>query len=130
MTDKDYDQLRQIKEAIQAFNSKKLYESSLALYKALDYQSNKTERISPSTFDGFIDSFNLSKNAINKDKAFVSHWKHIEFVFQVADSEITRVQSLFDTGEVDRNEYQSFLFFTTSTKRRKLQTKRTGKDYP
>jgi len=116
MTDKDYDKLKQIEEAIQAFNSKKLYESSLALYKALDYQSNKTERISPATFEGFIDSFNLSKNAINKDKAFVSHWKHIEFIFQVADSEITRVQSLFDTGEVDRNEYQSFLFFTIQLK--------------
>ena len=88
----------------------------MALYKALDYQSNKTERISPATFEGFIDSFNLSKNAINKDKAFVSHWKHIEFIFQVADSEITRVQSLFDTGEVDRNEYQSFLFFTIQLK--------------
>jgi hypothetical protein len=116
MTDKDYDKLKQIEEAIQAFNSKKLYESSLALYKALDYQSNKTERISPATFDGFIDSFNLSKNAINKEKAFVSHWKHIEFIFQVADSEITRVQSMFDTGEVDRNEYQSFLFFTIQLK--------------
>ncbi len=116
MTDKDYDKLKQIEEAIQAFNGKKLYESSLALYKALDYQSNKTERISPNTFEGFIDSFNLPKNSINKDKAFISHWKQVEFIFQVADSEITRVQSLFDTGEVDRNEYQSFLFFTIQLK--------------
>jgi adenine-specific DNA-methyltransferase len=116
MTDKDYDKLKQIEQAIQAFNSKKLYESSLAFYKALDYQSSKTERIRPNNFEGFIDSFNLPKNAINKDKAFVNHWKHIEFIFQVADSEITRVQSLFDTNEVDRNEYQSFLFFTIQLK--------------
>lgn len=116
MTEKDYDKLKQIEEAIRSFNSKKLYESSLTLFKALDYQSNKTERISPNNFEGFIDSFNLPKNAINKDKAFVSHWKHIEFIFQVADSEITRVQSLFDTGEVDKNEYQSFLFFTIQLK--------------
>lgn len=116
MTDKDYDKLKQIEEAIQAFNSKKLYESSLTLYKALGYESTKTERISPTTFEGFIDNFNLSKNAINTDKAFVSHWKQIEFIFQVADSEITRVQSLFDTGDVDRNEYQSFLFFTLQLK--------------
>lgn len=116
MTEKDYDKLKQIEEAIQSFNSKKLYESSLAFYKALDYQSNKTERISPNNFEGFIDSFNLPKNSINKEKAFVSHWKHIEFIFQVADSEITRVQSLFDTGEVDKNEYQSFLFFTIQLK--------------
>jgi len=116
MTDKDYDKLKQIEEAIQAFNSKKLYESSIALFKALDYQSNKTERISPNNFDGFVDSFSIPKNTINKEKAFVSHWKHIEFIFQVADSEITRVQSLFDTGEVDRNEFQSFLFFTIQLK--------------
>lgn len=116
MTEKDYDKLKQIEEAIQSFNSKKLYESSLALFKALNYQSNKTEHISPNNFDGFIDSFNLPKNAINKDKAFVSHWKQIEFIFQIADSEITRMQSLFDTGEVDKNEYQSFLFFTIQLK--------------
>ncbi len=116
MTEKDYDKLKQIEEAIQAFDTKKLYESSLALYKSLDYQSNKTERISPNNFEGFIESFSIPKNSINKEKAFVSHWKQIEFIFQVADSEITRVQSLFDTGEVDRNEYQSFLFFTIHLK--------------
>jgi len=116
MVEKDYDKLRQIEEAIQAFDTKKLYESSLALYKSLDYQSNKTERISPNNYEGFIESFSLPKNSINKEKAFTSHWKHIEFIFQVADSEITRVQSLFDTGEVDRNEYQSFLFFTIHLK--------------
>jgi DNA integrity scanning protein DisA with diadenylate cyclase activity len=112
MTDKNNDKLIQIEEAIQTFDSEKLYESSIALYKALDYQSNKTERISPNNFNGFTDSFGISKNTINQEKAFVSHWKQIEFIFQVADSEITRVQSLFDTAEVDNNEFQSFLFFT------------------
>lgn len=116
MTERDYDKLKQIEEAIQAFSNKKLYESSLAFYKALDYQSNKTDRLSPANFDGFIDGFGLSKNAINKEKALVSHWKQVEFIFQVADAEITRVQSLFDTGEVDRNEFQSFLFFTIHLK--------------
>jgi adenine-specific DNA-methyltransferase len=116
MTDKDYDKLKQIEEAIQSFNSKKLYESSLAFFKALDYQSNKTAQISPNNFDGFLDSFNLPKNSINKEKALVSHWKNIEFIFQVADSEITRIQSLFDSGKVDNNEYQSFLFFAIHLK--------------
>ena len=116
MAEKESDKLIQIEEAIQSFNNKKLYESSIAFFKSLDYQSNKTAQLSSNNYDGFIDSFNLSKNAINKDKAFVSHWKYIEFIFQVADSEITRVQSLFDTGEVDSNEYQSFLFFTIQLK--------------
>ena len=116
MTDKDYDKLKQIEETIQGFNSATLHESSLALFKALDYTSNKTVRISPATFEGFMDSFNLPKTAINKEKALVSHWKRIEFIFQVSDAEITRVQSLFDTGEVDTNEYQSFLFFSIQLK--------------
>lgn len=116
MTDKDYAKLKQIEEAIQSFNSKDLYESSLRFFKALDYQSNKIIKLNPGNYEGFIDSFNLSKNSINKEKALVSHWKKIEFIFQVADSEITRIQSLFDTGEVDSNEYQSFLFFTIQLK--------------
>lgn len=116
MVERESDKLIQIEEAIQSFNNKKLYESSIAFFKSLDYQSNKTNQLSSNNYDGFIDSFNLSKNAINKDKAFVNHWKYIEFIFQVADSEITRVQSLFDTGEVDSNEYQSFLFFTIQLK--------------
>lgn len=116
MTDKDYDKLKQIEDAIQFFNGNKLYESSIILFKALDYLSRKTERISPNNFDGFIDNFNISKNLINKDKAFVGHWNKVEFIFQVADSEITRIQTLFDTNEVDRNEYQSFLFFAIQLK--------------
>lgn len=116
MTDKDYDKLRQIEEGIQAFDTEKLYESSIAFFKALDYQSNKTQRIQPNNFEGLIDSFNLSKNSINKEKALVEQWKNIEFIFQIADSEITRIQSLFDTNEVDKNEYQSFLFFTIQLK--------------
>ena len=116
MTDKDYDKLKLIEESIQAFDTEKLYESSIAFFKALDYQSNKTQLIRPNSFEGFIDSFNLSKSSINKEKALVDQWKRIEFIFQVADSEITRIQSLFDTGEVDKNEYQSFLFFTIQLK--------------
>lgn len=77
MTDKDYDKLKLIEEAIQSFNSKKLYESSLAFFKALDYTSNKTAQLSPNNFEGFLDSFNLSKASINKEKALVNHWKNI-----------------------------------------------------
>lgn len=43
MTDKDYDKLKQIEEAVQSFDSRKLYESSIALFKSLDYQSTKTD---------------------------------------------------------------------------------------
>ncbi len=116
MNEKDYDKLKQIEDAIQSFNSKALYESSLAFFNALDYHSNKTIKLSPNTYENLINSFSLSNDAINKEKAFVTHWKQIEFIFQIADSEITRIQSLFDSGKVDNNEYQSFLFFAIQLK--------------
>ncbi len=121
MTDKDYDKLKQIEEAIQAFNRNKLYESSLALYSALGYTSNKTERISPATFDGFMESFNLSKNAINREKALVNEWKQIEFIFQVADNELnsgitSQIEFVFEPPKFNSNEYNSFIFFTIQLK--------------
>ena len=105
-----------IKIAIQSFDSSKLYESAIRFFNVLDYKSDKTDRIKPTNFDGFLDAFNISTSSVNKEKALASHWKKIEFIFQVADSEITRIQSLFDTGEVDINEYQSFLFFAIQLK--------------
>ena len=117
MTDKNYDKLKQIEEAIQSFNRANLYESSLAFFKALDYQSHKTVRINPPNFDGFLESFSLSKNSINQDKAFSSDWKQVEFLFQFAEDDITHAQFLFDNHEVDRNEYQSFLFFAIQLKK-------------
>lgn len=116
MSEKDYDKLKQIEIAIEQFDSKRLYESSLELLNALDYYSSKSARIQPNTFEGFLNNFNIPNSTINKDKALSSHWKQMEFIFQISDSEITRVQSIFDTGEVDRNEYQSFLFFAIKLK--------------
>lgn len=47
MTDKAYHKLKQIEEALQAFDRANLYDSSIALWRALDYQSNKTDRALP-----------------------------------------------------------------------------------
>jgi adenine-specific DNA-methyltransferase len=112
MTDKDYEKLKQIEEAVQAFNSKMLYESTMVFFNALDYQSEKTVRLSSPTYEGLLEGFSIPKNTINKEKALIDQWKQIEFIFQVGDSEVTQIQSLFDTGKVDRNEFQSFLFFS------------------
>ena len=68
MAEKESDKLIQIEEAIQSFNNKKLYESSIAFFKSLDYQSNKTAQLSSNNYDGFIDSFNLSKMLSIKTK--------------------------------------------------------------
>jgi hypothetical protein len=116
MTDKEYKIREDIKSAIKSFDSDKLYDSATRFFNVLDYRSNKTDRIKPNNFNGFLDAFNISSSTVNKEKALSSHWKQAEFIFQVADSEVTRIQSLFDTGDVDTNEYQSFLFFAIQLK--------------
>jgi adenine-specific DNA-methyltransferase len=108
--------LQQIEYTIKSFSSKNLYESSINLFHALGYQSSKTQRLTPNTFDEFLDNFNISKNAIDKEKALVKQWKQIEFIFQIADTEITRAHSLFDNIKYDHKEYQSFLFFSIQLK--------------
>jgi tRNA1(Val) A37 N6-methylase TrmN6 len=116
MTDKDFEKLKKIEKAILAFDSRKLYETSIEFFNALDYQSTKTVRLSPNNFKGFVDSFNLSETIFNPDKAMVKDWNQIEFLFQFGDSELTMIPSLFDTNKVNPNEFQSFLFFAIQLK--------------
>jgi len=116
MTDKEYEKLKLIEEAIQSFNHKNLFDSSVAFYKSMGYQSTRTSKLEKNNYETFIENFEISKDLIHPERALIKHWQQVEFIFQVTDAEITRVQSLFDTGEVDKNEYQSFLFFTIDLK--------------
>jgi len=118
MTDKE-DQLKQIEAAVKAFDHKKLYESSIDLYKSLGYRSNKTDRINPNNFDGLVESFNIPKNSISKERALADHWKQIEFIFQLGTSEMQQQESLFQET-LNRNEPASYLFFSIEL---------IGKDY-
>lgn len=117
MTDKDYDKLKKIEEAIQAFDSKNLYKSSLGFFKALDYQSEKTSRINPTTFDGFLEEFSIPKDSLSKEKALSDQWKSIEFIFQFGEDELKKEltsQSMIDFGNngYKVNQFKSFLFFS------------------
>lgn len=116
MTDKEYQKRDDINKAILLFDGNHIYKSATHLLNTLGYYSTKTDRISSPTYEEFINSFNISSNSLNKEKALVSQWKEIEFIFQIADSEITRIQSLFENAKYDSNEYQSFLFFAIKLK--------------
>ena len=85
MTEKEYQIREDIKKAIQNFDGGKLYESAISFFNVLDYRSNKTDMIKPNNFAGFLDAFNISASAVNKEKALTSHWERSEFIFQVAD---------------------------------------------
>ena len=65
MTDKDYDKLKQIEEAIQAFNSKKLHESNLALYTKTTLYCNFPKGSFTDKFC-ILDTFNCRFSLIGK----------------------------------------------------------------
>lgn len=100
-----------IEDSIKGFDKKNIYQSSIRFFNSLGYKSNKTLKLEPNNLSGFLDNFNLSSKIINEEKALVREWLKIEFLFQIADSEVTQIQSLFNSAEYDPDEYQSFLFF-------------------
>ena len=112
MAEKNKDSLKQIENTIRYFDGKKLYESSIAFYKALGYESDKTDRISPNTFGGFLSSFNIKAESFNNEKAMATNWEKVEFVFQLSTDELSGQSELFDNKKIDNKRIESYLFFS------------------
>ena len=118
MAEKNKDSLKQIENTIRYFDGKKLYESSIAFYKALGYESDKTDRISPNTFGGFLSSFNIKAESFNNEKAMATNWEKVEFVFQLSTDELSGQSELFDNKKIDNKRIESYLFFSIELKNR------------
>ncbi|MBN2395102.1 MAG: DUF4391 domain-containing protein [Candidatus Atribacteria bacterium] len=105
-----------IKKTIQNFDLKNFYESSLLFFNSLGYDSDKRSKLVTPNFDGFIDQFKIEEENVNKEKALVSDWQEIQFLFQLSDDEILRTDqtSLFQSNDVDQNYLKSYLFVSIS----------------
>lgn len=105
------DALEAITAELKSFKgSDALHESAIALLGTLGYRSQKTQRLSTSTFAAFAEAFSIAPDAIKMDKALITQWAQIDFLFQLGDTEVSGMASLFGGGKVNKNEYQSFLF--------------------
>ncbi|MDP8209873.1 MAG: DUF4391 domain-containing protein [Candidatus Stygibacter australis] len=115
---------QKIENAIQSFNPSEFYKSSINFFDALGYNSDKRSKLARPDFDNFIRHFNLDEKNINKEKALVSHWKEIQFLFQMTNDEIGNSEqlSMFHSSEVDISKIylRSYLFVSISL---------TGKNY-
>ncbi|MDP8210207.1 MAG: DUF4391 domain-containing protein [Candidatus Stygibacter australis] len=109
---------QKIKNAIQSFNSSEFYQSSINFFDALGYNSDKRSKLARPDFDHFIRHFNLDKENINKEKALVSNWKEIQFLYQMTNNEIGNSEqlSMFHSSEVDISKIylRSYLFVSMS----------------
>jgi adenine-specific DNA-methyltransferase len=109
-----------IKNAITKFDLNNFYESSLNFFNSLGYDSDKRSKLETPNFDSFIDQFRIDEENINREKALVSHWKEIQFLFQITDDDInaSEQQYLFHLNQVDTTEnyLKSYLFISITLK--------------
>jgi hypothetical protein len=115
-TDTEYKQ--QIDNAIKTFAKQSLAESAYTLFETLGYQSQKRLSLQPNTAEQFCAEFDTEGEL--KEKALLSDWKQVEFLFQLTDDEINASLgqgSLFSSKKVDNTIINSYLFFAIQLKK-------------
>ena len=106
-----------IKEVLEIYTgSETLFDSSTRLLKQLGYESPKVNRLDSNTINELLSAFGLSEDVVNHEKALAKDWKKAELVFQYSESELKRIQSLFDTDKIDTQQFESFLFLAIELK--------------
>ncbi|MCD4819292.1 MAG: hypothetical protein K8S23_11435 [Candidatus Cloacimonetes bacterium] len=79
-----------IKNSIQKFELQDFYKSSLNFFNTLGYDSDKRVKLETPNFENFIEQFPpYAENKKNdNEKAFVSDWEEIQFLFQLTNEEL------------------------------------------
>lgn len=110
-------QLEKIEFALENFRGKNdLYQSAITLLSGLGYESEKRLKLNRPTYDSFLDAFSIKESQFSAAKALVDEWARIDFLFQIGDTEVSGIQSLFEAGKLNKTEYQSFLFVAIELK--------------
>jgi adenine-specific DNA-methyltransferase len=102
----------QIQEALANLIKRPLVDSARDFFAVLGYKSDRRIDIIPNTADGFVGQF----GALNTDKALITEWRSVDFLFQLTDEEVRAAalgsqSSLF--GSQDKYEgaiVESYLF--------------------
>ncbi len=100
-----------IKSALQSFKSGSPTERSLNLLKVLGYNTKRQSSLDKKTYQGFKDAYFGGNTRFSEEKALVSEWKYVDFLFQLSKDEITTQHGLFDIKQVDRTIIETYLFF-------------------
>ena len=110
----------EIKSALQRFDDGNLVENARNLLNTLGYRSERMLSLEPNTADGFVEHFD-PHNTMNRERAQMSEWESIDFLFQLTDDEIIQSEQTtfhFEGSGVDQNRYESYLFFTLKLQNR------------
>lgn len=92
--------------------------AAMRMLNALGYRSEKTLEIGNEP-EEFLAQFDNRERKLRRDKALLTRWKSIDFLFQITDDEVrdagTQGSLGFDSGYDPRN-HQSYLFFALDLK--------------
>ncbi|MDR2675583.1 MAG: hypothetical protein LBC18_12190, partial [Opitutaceae bacterium] len=115
--------LRNIEAALAAFGTHPLADASLDLLKTLGYESERRMELRSPDAAGFLGTFDRA-GALNRERALVSDWRRVEFLFQLTDSEVQSAthgtsELAFDShGRFEDAEINSFLFLAVELRDR------------
>ncbi|MDO9576825.1 MAG: Eco57I restriction-modification methylase domain-containing protein [Candidatus Cloacimonadales bacterium] len=103
-----------IKQAIESFDNTNFYLSSLRFFQALGYDSDKKIELPQPTLRALCDQFDIDENKIHAEKAKLSDWQEIQFLFQLSNDELAGKEqiSIFSSKNVDISDsfLKSYLF--------------------
>ncbi|HDT12645.1 MAG TPA: hypothetical protein ENO01_03200, partial [Candidatus Marinimicrobia bacterium] len=102
---------RNIQAAIQSFTQGDNAENALALFTVLGYNTSRRNPFQEKSFSTFEENYLGGDSRFNQEKACVDDWQYVDLLFQLSKSELSDVNDLFDTGQVDQTIIETYLFF-------------------
>lgn len=122
MLERNQDALNAIQNALNAFSDGNLTENALNLFQTLGYESERQQPFDNKNFDDFAE-YITEESRFSEENAFVSEWKYVDLLFQLTETELSNQFSMFDTKEVEAEQFNSYLFFTVELNLRKSDGK-------
>lgn len=95
----------EIQEAVAKIAKGKFVDSARQVFAVLGYTSDRRIEIVPNTAQGFADQF----GDLNSDRALISEWRSVDFLFQLTDEEIGN-RLAFSNEAVDTSVIESYIF--------------------
>lgn len=116
--------LENIQSALKLFSNGNLTENALNLFQTLGYESERQMPFEDKSFADF-ESYIAEDSRFSEKNAFVEEWKYVDLLFQLTESELSEQFSKFEKREIEKEQFNSYLFFVVELN----DTKANGKEF-
>jgi adenine-specific DNA-methyltransferase len=116
--------LEQIKISLNSFSHGNLSDNALNLFQTLGYESDRQQPFDDKSFANFAEYITHESN-FNQKNAFADEWQYVDLLFQLTETELTQQFSMFDSKDIEREQFNSYLFFAVELN----QTKSDGRNF-